>query len=60
MPSESLADEGSKKGKAGSFKFLSGFQIGGSRLITLVRMKKYFIHPADLHLVFNLVNSSMI
>ena len=28
------------------------------RLITLVRMKKYFIHPADLHLIFNLVNSS--
>jgi len=32
--------------------------IANNRLITLVRMKKYFIHPADLHLVFNLVNSS--
>ena len=32
--------------------------IGDNRLIGLVRMKKYFIHPADLHLIFNLVNSS--
>ena len=32
--------------------------IGENRLIGLVRMKKYFIHPADLHLIFNLVNSS--
>ena len=29
-----------------------------NQLITLVRMKKYFIHPADLHLIFNLVNST--
>ena len=32
--------------------------IAENRLIALVRMKKYFIHPADLHLIFNLVNSS--
>ncbi|PNF25223.1 Vacuolar fusion protein MON1-like protein A [Cryptotermes secundus] len=32
--------------------------LAKSQLITLVRMKKYFIHPADLHLIFNLVNSS--
>lgn len=32
--------------------------IANNRLVTLVRMKKYFIHPADLHLIFNLVNSS--
>ena len=32
--------------------------IANNQLITLVRMKKYFIHPADLHLIFNLVNSS--
>jgi len=32
--------------------------IADNRLIALVRMKKYFIHPADLHLIFNLVNSS--
>ena len=32
--------------------------IANNRLITLVRMKKYYIHPADLHLIFNLVNSS--
>lgn len=29
-----------------------------NHLITLVRMKKYLIHPVDLHLIFNLVNSS--
>lgn len=29
-----------------------------NQLVTLVRMKKYFIHPADLHLIFNLVNST--
>lgn len=32
--------------------------LAKNQLITLVRMKKYFIHPADLHLIFNLVNSS--
>ncbi|XP_067002562.1 vacuolar fusion protein MON1 homolog [Anabrus simplex] len=32
--------------------------LANNQLITLVRMKKYFIHPADLHLIFNLVNSS--
>lgn len=32
--------------------------IAGNQLITLVRMKKYYIHPADLHLIFNLVSSS--
>lgn len=32
--------------------------LAQNQLITLVRMKKYFIHPADLHLIFNLVNSS--
>jgi len=32
--------------------------IAENQLITLVRMKKYFIHPADLHLIFNLVTSS--
>ena len=32
--------------------------ISGSQLICLVRMKKYTLHPMDLHLIFNLVNSS--
>lgn len=32
--------------------------LANSQLITLVRMKNYFIHPSDLHLIFNLVNSS--
>ena len=32
--------------------------IAENQLITLVRMKDYFIHPADLHLIFNLVSSS--
>nr|CAD7431674.1 unnamed protein product [Timema monikensis] len=32
--------------------------LANNQLITLVRMKKYFIHPADLHLIFNLINSS--
>ncbi|XP_050316144.1 vacuolar fusion protein MON1 homolog A [Anthonomus grandis grandis] len=29
--------------------------LGNNRLITLVQMKKYHLHPADLHLIFNLV-----
>jgi hypothetical protein len=32
--------------------------LANNQLITLVCMKKYFIHPADLHLILNLVNSS--
>ncbi|GBP51566.1 Vacuolar fusion protein MON1 homolog A [Eumeta japonica] len=32
--------------------------IAGNQLITLVRMKKYSLHPSDIHLLFNLVRSS--
>lgn len=32
--------------------------IAGNQLITLVRMKKYTLHPTDIHLLFNLVRSS--
>ncbi|XP_030765718.1 vacuolar fusion protein MON1 homolog A [Sitophilus oryzae] len=32
--------------------------LAKNRLITLVRMKKYYLHPSDLHLIFNLVQSS--
>lgn len=32
--------------------------IAKDQLVTLVRMKKYVIHPADLHLIINLVHSS--
>ncbi|KAJ8934547.1 hypothetical protein NQ314_013288 [Rhamnusium bicolor] len=32
--------------------------LANNKLITLVRMKKYCLHPADLHLIFNLVQSS--
>ena len=32
--------------------------MADNQLVTLVRIKKYYIHPADLHLLFNLVNSS--
>ncbi|XP_015591269.1 protein SAND [Cephus cinctus] len=32
--------------------------LANNQLVTLVRMKKYFIHPADLHLIQNLVDSS--
>lgn len=32
--------------------------IADNQLITLVRMKKYFLHPLDLHLIFNLVSAS--
>ena len=35
-----------------------GILLADNQLISLVRMKKYFIHPADLHLVFNLINST--
>jgi len=35
-----------------------GILIADNQLVTLVRMKKYYIHPADLHLIFNLINSS--
>lgn len=32
--------------------------MANNKLITLVRMKKYCLHPADLHLIFNLVQAS--
>lgn len=32
--------------------------VAKSRLIALVRMKKYVIHPADLRIIFNLVDST--
>lgn len=32
--------------------------IAKDQLVTLVRMKKYVIHPADLHLIINLVHCS--
>ncbi|XP_078000026.1 vacuolar fusion protein MON1 homolog A-like [Glandiceps talaboti] len=32
--------------------------ISNNQLIALVRMKKYVLHPADLHLIFNLVSAS--
>jgi len=35
-----------------------GLIISRSQLISLVRMKKYLLHPADLHLLFNLVNAT--
>lgn len=35
-----------------------GIVLAENQLVTLVRMKKYFIHPADLHLLFNLINAS--
>jgi len=32
--------------------------VAANQLVTLVRMKKYFLHPMDLHLLFNLVNAT--
>lgn len=32
--------------------------LANNKLITLVRMKKYCLHPADLHLIVNLVQAS--
>lgn len=32
--------------------------LANGRLITLVRMKKYFLHPSDLRLMFNLIECS--
>ncbi len=32
--------------------------VAENQLVTLARMKKYLLHPADLHLVLNLVNST--
>ncbi|CAG9761924.1 unnamed protein product [Ceutorhynchus assimilis] len=32
--------------------------LGNNRLISLVQMKKYHLHPADLHLIFNLVQAT--
>ncbi|XP_055638116.1 protein SAND [Toxorhynchites rutilus septentrionalis] len=32
--------------------------IANNKLIALVRMKKYFIHPADLRILFNLIECS--
>jgi len=35
-----------------------GVVVAANQLVTLVRMKKYYIHPADLHLLFNLINAT--
>ena len=35
-----------------------GIIVAANQLVTLVRMKKYFIHPADLHLLLNLINAT--
>ncbi|XP_066154719.1 vacuolar fusion protein MON1 homolog [Euwallacea fornicatus] len=32
--------------------------LGNNRLITLVQMKKYHLHPADIHLIFNIVQAT--
>ncbi|XP_065669454.1 protein SAND isoform X2 [Hydra vulgaris] len=32
--------------------------VVGNQLVTMVRPKKFSLHPSDLHLVFNLVNAS--
>jgi hypothetical protein len=32
--------------------------LADSQLVALVRMKKYVLHPADLHILINLVASS--
>jgi len=32
--------------------------IANGQLITLVRLKKCFLHPVDLHMIFNLVTAS--
>lgn len=45
---------GGKKGK----KVVFSVVMARNQLITLVRMKNHFIHPADLHLIFNLVNAT--
>ena len=45
---------GGKKGK----KVVFSVVMAKNQLITLVRMKNHFIHPADLHLIFNLVNAT--
>merc|ERR1711976_912606 len=46
----------SKCGKINNLVF--AVLIIENQLVALVRKKEYFIHPADLHLIFNLVNSS--
>nr|CAG4643847.1 EOG090X03TW [Lepidurus arcticus] len=35
-----------------------GIVLGQDRLIALVRMRKYHLHPADVHLIANLVRST--
>ncbi|KAK6176727.1 hypothetical protein SNE40_014970 [Patella caerulea] len=35
-----------------------GLIITNNQLIALVRIKKYYLHPMDLHLIMNLVNAS--
>ncbi|KAK3102519.1 hypothetical protein FSP39_011920 [Pinctada imbricata] len=32
--------------------------LANNQLVTLVRMKKYYLHPVDLHLIINLVHAS--
>jgi hypothetical protein len=35
-----------------------GLLVAENQLITLIRKKNYFIHPADLHLILNMINAT--
>lgn len=37
---------------------LFGILVADNQLVTLVRMKKYYIHPSDLHLLLNMINAT--
>lgn len=41
-----------------SQSILYGLLKVGTRLITIIRPKKHSFHPSDLHLIFNMINSS--
>ncbi|CAG8631021.1 8386_t:CDS:10 [Acaulospora morrowiae] len=49
---------GSIMQSAKSKNLLYAMLITNNKLITLLRPKKHSLHPADLHLVFNMVNGS--
>ena len=60
MPSSSREDisKAISKECARAKNVVFAILIANNQLVTLTRMKKYYIHPADLHLIFSLINST--
>lgn len=39
-------------------KLVFALLIGNNQLISFVRMEKYYLHPIDMHIIFNLIDST--